>query len=45
VIPVGGENAAPVVLPDWFPQVNLDELPEDVKVAWPSRPKPVWQER
>ena len=25
IIPVGGEGGQPISLPDWFPQVNLDE--------------------
>jgi len=42
VIPMGGEDGRPIALPEWFPQVNLEELPESIKDQWPSRPKPGW---
>jgi hypothetical protein len=42
VIPVGGEDGKPISLPDWFPRVNLEELPESIKAQWPSRPISKW---
>jgi hypothetical protein len=45
VIPVGGEGGKPILLPNWFPQVNLEKLPESVKAQWPSRPNPAWPRR
>jgi hypothetical protein len=38
IIPVGGEDGRPIPLPRWFPQVNLEELPDSIKAHWPSRP-------
>jgi hypothetical protein len=42
VISVGGEDGTSISLPDWFPQVNLDELPESIRAQWPSRPNSSW---
>ena len=42
VIPVGGEDRTAISLPDWFPRVELEELPESIKDQWPSRPHAGW---
>ena len=42
VISVGGEDGTSISLPGWFPQVNLEELPERVRAQWPSRPSSSW---
>ena len=42
VIPVGGEDGKAISLPDRFPKVELEELPESIKDKWPSRPHPGW---
>ena len=42
VIPVGGEDGKPLSLPDWFPQVGHEELPEGTKAQWLSRPISKW---
>jgi len=44
IILAGGEDGEPIPLPQWFPKVDLDELPESIKAQWPSRPNPGWNE-
>ncbi|MBC8875707.1 MAG: hypothetical protein H8E44_40285 [Planctomycetes bacterium] len=42
VIPVSGEDGKPISLPDWFPQVNLEELSDSIKAQWLLRPISKW---
>jgi hypothetical protein len=38
IIPVGGEDGQAIDLPKWFPTIVLDDLPENIKAQWKSRP-------